>query len=457
MVWKNFFRSSAALALLLAGCSSGEDTPSNSDARESSGGNMDEPVEVTFWHSMTDKNGDAIETFVEDFNASQDEIDVEEVYQGSYDEAFTKLRTNLNSNSGPTLFQSNFIRSGPMVDTDMITPIQNFVDQGDYDLSSLDPNVLSAYEMEDQLFSMPFNASTLLMYYNKDMFEENGLEPDNPPRTYEEVTETAQTLTDDNQYGASFAMTSYFLEQLITVQGAELVNNGNGRDGLADESLIDSEEALNTYSWWADLVDNGYMLNVGTDGQDAQQAFLSGQSGMTLNSTAVLGQMIEGAKGNFEVGTTFIPYPEDKEGDGGVSVGGGSLYVMNNTSEEEQNAAWEFIKYLMKPEQQAYWYTETGYFPVNTDAFEEETVQDTLETYPQFETAIDQLELALKNDSGNNAGKGPVIGMYPEVRDIQTTTLEEIVNSDISPKEALEKAQTEITNELQNYNNTMEE
>lgn len=442
------------IMMVLAACSNEDDQVTNESEASASTEN-NETVEVEFWHSMDASNGETLETLIDNFNESQDDIYVNPIYQGSYADSLTKLRTNLRSDSHPVLYQSNFISSGPIIDTEMVVPMQDFVEEDGYDLSQLNQNILGAYEMgEGELYAMPFNSSTLLLYYNKDMFEENGLDPEQPPETYEEFTEVAATLTDENTYGAAINISSYFIEQLITVQGAELVNNGNGRgEELPTESLMNSEEAIMTYTWWEDLINNGYMMNMGSGGHEA---FLSEEAGITFGSTAVLNKLMEGSEGKFEVGTGFIPYPEDKEGEGGVSVGGGSLYIMDNKPEEEQQAAWEFVKYLMEPEQQGYWYINTGYFPVNDSAYELPEVEETLEEFPQFETAINQLEVSLENNAGSNAGKGPVIGIYPDMRTIIVEAMEEVVNDVKTPEEALNDAAEAITDALERYNQTVE-
>ncbi|WP_018930585.1 ABC transporter substrate-binding protein [Gracilibacillus lacisalsi] len=441
----------------LIGCSNQEASSKTENTNEeTSTSSNGETTNITLWHSMGGVNGETLDTLVNQFNQTQDDIEVEAIFQGDYGESFTKLKTSLRSDSLPTIMQSNFIRSGPMIDTKMVKPIQDFIDQENYDVSELDQNILSAYDMDGQLYSMPFNASTLLLYYNKDMFEENGLDPNSPPETYEELTEYAEAISDGNQFGASFGINAYFIEQLITVQGAELVNNGNGREGLADESLLNSDEAIATYEWWKDLVDNDLMLNLGTNTPDTHEAFLSKKTAMTLASTAGLANLLENSEGKFELGTGFIPYPADKEGEGGVSVGGGSLYIMDGQPEEEMLAGWEFIKYLMEPEQQAFWYINTGYFPVNNLAYDQTEVQETLDQFPQFETAINQLEAALKNNSGSNAGKGPVIGIYPDAREETQKAMEIMLNDKASPEQALNDAAATITKALERYNQTVQ-
>lgn len=129
---------------------------------------------------------------------------------------------------------------------------------------------------------------------------------------------------------------------------------------------------------------------------------------------------------------------------------------MDKSSEEEAAAGWEFIKFLMEPEQQAYWHVNTGYFPVNNLAYEEQIVKDTLAEFPQFETAISQLRTALENNAGSNAGKGPVIGIYPDARTETQKALEEVINDQKSPEQALEDAAESITKALIRYNKSVE-
>lgn len=171
---------------------------------------------------------------------------------------------------------------------------------------------------------------------------------------------------------------------------------------------------------------------------------------MTLDSTASLRGIVSAAEGKFEVGTAFLPKPADG-GEGGVIIGGASLWLMNNKSEEEQQAAWEFMKYLAEPQTQAYWHVNTGYFPVTTKAYEESLVKENLEKYPQFQTAVDQLH----QTTANLATQGAVMGVFPEARQLTETAIEEVLNGQKTPQEALDKAAQEISSKIETYNKTV--
>ncbi|WP_276353842.1 ABC transporter substrate-binding protein [Cohnella caldifontis] len=409
-----------------------------------------EPVKVVWWHSMSGELGKAIDHLVEEFNESHPDIQVEAAFQGSYDESLSKMKTAMGSGSGPSIVQVYEIGSRFMIDSKTITPIQKFIDEDRFDLSRLEENILGYYTFDGQLYSMPFNTSNPIMYYNKTLFKNAGLDPEKPPATFEEVKAAAQKLTKDGVYGASFALYGWFMEQLFAAQGKEYVDHGNGRDGLAEKSLLADDAGVKVMTWWKDLIDSKVMLNLGRATADTKKAFVAGQVAMTLDSTAALRGIVDGVGGKFEVGTAFLPRPEGAA-DGGVIVGGASLYILNDRPEAEQKAAWAFIKFLASPEQQAYWNVNSGYFPITKAAYEQDLVKENMKKFPQFQTAVDQLH----RTKLNNATKGAVMGVFPEARQIVEGAMEEVVNGAKSPKDALTAAQVQITAKIGDYNKTV--
>lgn len=354
----------------------------------------------------------------------------------------------MDSKSGPTLIQVYEIGSKFMIDSKAITPVQDFIDADNYDISSLEENILGYYTFNGKLYSMPFNTSNPILYYNKDMFKAAGLDPEKPPATFEEVKNDAKALTKDGKTGASFAIYGWFMEQLFANQGADYLNNGNGRSDAASESLVNSDTGVKTLTWWKDLVDSKVALNLGRKTDDTKKAFLAGQIGMTLDSTAGLRGYVDGAKGKFEVGTAFLPKPDGAQ-DGGVVVGGASNWIMNNKPAEEQKAAWEFIKYLAQPDIQAKWHINTGYFPITKKAYDEQIVKDNMAAYPQFKTAVDQLHATKLS----TATQGAVMGVFPEARQIVESAIESAFGG-TDPKKALDGAAKDITAKIDTYNKT---
>ncbi|GAF07451.1 glycerol-3-phosphate ABC transporter [Paenibacillus pini JCM 16418] len=124
---------------------------------------------------------------------------------------------------------------------------------------------------------------------------------------------------------------------------------------------------------------------------------------------------------------------------------------MNNRSEAEQKAAWEFVKYLAEPKTQAEWHINTGYFPITTKAYDEQIVKDNLKKYPQFQTAVDQLH----KSEPMLATQGAVMGVFPEARQLTETAIEEVLNNKKNSKQALDDAAKTITSKIEEYNKTV--
>jgi sn-glycerol 3-phosphate transport system substrate-binding protein len=456
---RSFVTTLAACSLLLTAACGKTETPAASSgaasadksAAASSASDKKEPVKVIWWHSMGGELGKVVDKLVADFNASQKDIQVEAVYQGSYDESLNKMKASMDSKSGPSLIQVYEIGSRFMIDSKAITPVQKFIDQDKYDLSQLEENIAGYYTFDGKLNSMPFNTSNPILYYNKDMFKAAGLDPEKPPQTFEEVKKAAAALSKDKPgAGASFAIYGWFMEQFFANQGADYLDNGNGRTSPATKSLVNTDAGVKTLTWWKDLVDSKAATNLGRKTDDTKKAFLAGQIAMTIDSTASLRGIVDGANGKFQVGTAFLPKPDGAK-DGGVVVGGASLWILNNKPEAEQKAAWEFIKFLAKPETQAYWHINTGYFPITKKAYDEQSVKDNMAKYPQFKTAVDQLHAT----KISTATQGAVMGVFPEARQIVEGAIEEALTGKKQPQQALDDAAKAVTDKIANYNKTI--
>lgn len=426
--------------------SGGEPAESASESASESAG----PVKITWWHSMTGANAEAIDKLAADFNASQSDIEVKAIFQGTYDESLNKLKASMGSDGGPDIVQVYEIGSRFMVDSGYITPIQQFIDTDSYDLSQLEPHITSYYSMDGKLNGMPFNTSNPILYYNKDAFKKAGLDPEKPPKTYEEFEEYAKALTKSGITGGSIAIYGWFMEQFFANQNAEYLNNGNGRTSPATESLVNGEAGIKTLTWWKRMLDEKVISNLGRKTDDTSAAFAAGQIGMTLDSTASLRNIVNKVAGKFEVGTGFLPRPADAK-EGGVVVGGASLYILNNKPDKEQQAAWEFIKYLTSPEVQAKWNVATGYFPITKAAYDQQELKDNMAKFPQFQTAVDQLHASIDSTATN----GAMMGVFPEARQIVEGAIESALNGQKDPKAALDDAAKQINEKLAQYNSTV--
>src|SRR5699024_1791250 len=234
-----------------------------------------------------------------------------------------------------------------MIDSGFIEPVSTFIDKDGYDSSQLEENILNYYRVDGELYSMPFNSSTPVMIYNKDAFEEVGLDPEKAPETFQEVIDAAEKLTTDNRSGFSMLTYGWFFEQLVATQGGLYVDQDNGRAGDASKALFNGKEGLRVFDFLNEMNEAGTFGNFGTNWDDIRSAFTTEKVAMYMDSSAGIADIIEMAP--FEVGVAYIPYADEVERHG-VVIGGASLWMSKGIAEEEQQAAWEFMKYLTTPE-----------------------------------------------------------------------------------------------------------
>ena len=289
-------------------------------------------VAINFWHAMSGHNGEVIDELVKRFNESQSEVFVTSTFQGSYDDEINKLKAGLQSKDVPAVVQVYDLGTRLLIDLQVITPMQDFIDREGFDVSDIEPNVANYYSIDGRLQSMPFNTSNPVLYYNKNLFQEAGLDPENAPRTWDEVAEYARALTKKDasgtvtQYGCTFALYGWFFEQFLAVQGGYYVNNENGRIDRATEATFNGPEGVALLEWWKGMIDEGICANIGRSTTDTKKAFDSGVAAMTLDSTAGLRDRIDAAAGKFDVGVGFLPRAKEEDYQtAGTIIGGASL------------------------------------------------------------------------------------------------------------------------------------
>ena len=439
------------LALLVAACAGGAEAPT--ETRPAG------PVSITFWHSMNAANRDALEALTARFNSMQDEVRVELIFQGNYVDSLNKFIASLRSGDVPAIIQMHDVATQLMIDSQEVTPVQDFIDQESYDLSDFEPRLLDDYRVSDRLYSMPFNLSGPVLYYHKNDFREVGLDPEKPPQTLEELTEYSRKLVKrDSQgnitrSGIALEINPWYFEQMLANADALYVNNGNGRDGRPTEAVFNGPEGKAVFQWWYDMVKEGLAFNVGRNptGTDHLLAVGSGRAAMTIATSASLRSVlnvIEAGGGPAGMEPAVAPLPAPRSPDGGMIVGGASLWIIKSRPEAEQEAAWKFIRFLVEPAQQAEWYAGTGYFPIRHLAYEEPAAREVEARYPYFRVAAEELVAGARN----RATQGALLGPFPQVREAVATAMEEMIVGTRPPAEALDDAARKATEIIRDYN-----
>lgn len=443
----------AVMTLSLAACgggSSGGGTSTTAAAGGSSGGgaSAEGKTEITFWHAMGGVNGEATEALVKAFNESQNEIVVKSEYQGTYDDMITKLKATMQSGGMPDVCQMYDIGTKFMSDSGYVVPVEDMFASTNFDSSSVMDIITSYYTVDGKQMAMPFNVSTPMLYYNKDVFKAAGLDPETPPKNFDEVMEYSKKIVESGAAPVGYAQAIYgwFFEQQIAGQGKYYANNENGRKEAATAVDFDQNGAgLKIFETWKNLLDSGYAANYGSTTADTQTAFFSGQAAIIVESTAILKNATNSC--DFEVGTGYFPKIEDNA-EGGVIIGGASLWMMDNKDEAKKNAAWKFVEYSTTPEAQANWSMSTGYFAINPAAYETPDMKAFLEENPNFLTAINQL----KDTPVNGYTAGVLSGVATESRTLFNEAMEKTYNGTYTPQQAIDFLAESVNSAIENYN-----
>ena len=441
----------AGLMLLLVACNGGSDSPSATNTPSG-------PVGLTLWHSMPAPAGGSLQRIADDFNASQSAYVVELIFQGSYTESLNKLISSSGSDNIPALIQLSDAATQIMVDSGAVTPIQDFIDEEGYDISDFEPKALAYYTLDGVFYSMPFNMSGPILYYDRLAFEEAGLDPDDPPTTLEEVRQYSEQLSQRDEdgnvthYGISLQTSAWFFEQMLAQGGALFANGENGRSERVTEALFANETGVEILEWWDGMIDDGLAYNAGGDAIDAMLKLASGQASMTIGSTAALRAAIAAitliGRDPFQYDTGPMPGPE---GDGGIALGGASLWILNGRPEAEQRGAWEFMKFAARPVEQAQWHSDTGYFPNRISAYDEAPAIAAREEFPQFLTAVEQLRAS----PDTPATSGVLLGPLNAVRDRVVEAFDQVLAGGGDPRRELEAAVEDANKIIEEYNLTV--
>jgi sn-glycerol 3-phosphate transport system substrate-binding protein len=372
----------------------------------------------------------------------------------------TKLMASTGSGRVPAIVFTMETYIQRLIDSGSVTPVQDFVDRESYDLSDLDERAVQSYSLQGKLWGMPFCVDIPLLYYNKVVFREVGLDPERPPQTLEELRQYSQKILKRDasgsveRSGVSIGVTLW-MEQVFAQQGDLLVDMNNGHDGRATKVLFDDDTGRRFFQWWHDMVDEGLAFNVGRNpsGADNYLAVSSGRAAMTFGYAGALRSLVSALEKGVEgVEIGVGPVPGFADGTGSTLLLGHGLWILNERPQEEQEAAWKFIRWLMEPEQQAEWFAGSGQLPVSRSSVELPAAREVVAQYPLFETALEQY----LGVPANPASLGVILGPYPEVREAMFDGVEEMLVGGKDPIEALGAAAERANQAIEKYNKWVE-
>lgn len=395
-------------------------------------------TELQWWHAMTGANNEVVDQLAKEFNESQSEYKVVPVFKGTYPETLNAGIAAYRSKQPPAIIQVFDAGSGVMMGAEgAIVPAADVLQKGGYtfDKSQYLAGIVAYYSKPDgTMLSFPYNSSSPILYYNKDVFAKAGLDAENPPKTWPEVFEAAKKIKASD--ASKCGITSTWLTWIQTENFAAWNNvaYGTNENGLGSTDVkleFNAPLFVEHFQAIADLAKDG-TFRYGGRTSEAKQLFMSGECAILTESSGGLGDIV---KSGVNYGIGQLPYYEG-HGPQNTIPGGASLWVFGGKSDEEYKGVAQFFNFLSQTQIQARLHQVSGYLPVTNAAYEETKKSGFYEKNPARETPI--LQMIGKPPTENS--KGVRLVNLPQVRDIMNEEFETMLAGSQDAKTALDKA-----------------
>ena len=396
-------------------------------------------TEIMWWHAMSGQLGRQLEKLASDFNASQSEYKIVPHYKGNYTETVTAAIFAFRSRSQPAIVQVNEIATATMMAArGALYPVFELMrsEAEAFSPSAYLPAVTGYYsDVAGNMLSFPFNASTPILYYNKDMFRGAGLDPAIAPKTWPEIGAAAKRL---RASGAPCGLTTSWpswinVENFSAYHNLPISTKANGFGGLDAELNFNNPVMVRHVAQLAEW-QTTKVFDYSGRAQTAEPRFQKGECGIFLGSSATRADIKANSK--FEVGFGTLPYWPDVEGaPQNTIIGGATLWVLRDRPRAEYKGVAKFFGFLSKPEVQAAWHQNTGYLPVTRAAFDLTRAQGFYDRNPGAAISIEQMT---KTPTANS--RGVRLGSFVLIRDVIDDELEQAFSGRKSAQSAMDSA-----------------
>jgi len=401
-------------------------------------------TEVTMYYPVSAGGpiAKAYESLAADFTREHPDIQIKPVFAGDQVETLIKAQTAANAGMAPAMAVLDSTNVFTLVDAGLIKPASSFIrtPSDAATIADIYPAFLSNARIGDTLWSVPFQRSTMILYYNKNAFRDAGLDPEHAPASWDELRAMAAKLTDRDAQGNT---TRYAVEipssqpdvywpfqAMVTQAGGTLMSD----DGKA--VFFDSAASIKALSFWRELVTTGAMPSGITAWGTAPTDFLNQKTAIIWHTTGNLVRLTSEA--SFPVGVAILPADTRR----GTPVGGGNIFFFKGVPEEQSQAAWIFAQWLISPERAAEFSIRTGYIAVRAAAYQTDAMKTYIAQHPSALVARDQLEFAVK-----------ALSLFDNAHVHKTLMdqLQSAIRGEATPAAALAKAQATATKLLQPF------
>src|SRR5438552_17521308 len=394
-------------------------------------------TEIQWWHALQAVLGERVNEIATKFNTSQPDYEVKPVFKGSYPEALNGAIAAYRAKQPPHVVQVYEVGTQTMLSSGAIYPVFQLMKDNNLtvDWNDIIPPVKTYYSQGGNLYSMAFNSSTPILFYNKDLFKKAGL-ADKAPVTWTDIEAAAKKIVAaGGKCGFGAAWPSWTLvENMHAWHDQPFADKSNGFDGLATALKINGAFGVKMMDLLARGAKEGWFTYNGRLNK-AEANMGAGECGVFLSSSAYIGNLTRASDGKFTWGTGALPrmsgYPQ-----GNSIIGGATLWVMKGAKPEEYKGVAQFFKYLASTENQAWWAGVTGYLPLTNAAVKAMESSGHFQKNPSQRTAVTQM---LGGKTTPNS-QGIRLGNFASVRDAIEEQMENIFSGKKAAKQGLDDA-----------------
>ena len=405
-------------------------------------------TDIQWWHAMGGRLGEVVEEIAVKYNASQDNYNLVPTYKGGYEDTMTAGIAAFRAKQQPNIIQIFDAGAATIINAKGATiPVADLM--ANFNSADYIEGVRYFYaDSDDKMIGMPFNASTPLLYFNKDILAEVGI--DGPPATWEEFEAMAPKLKDAGYQALAQSHSPWiFSENFHSRHNLQLATSNNGYDSTDVKILYNNDAMKMHWGKVKEWLDADYYGFYGRAWGDNQDAFVQKKVAMWLGSSGSFGGLAKSAE--FEFGAAELPYWKSVTDEPyGTFIGGAALFAMSGKPAEENAGVADFMAFLTSPEMQYFWHKETGYVPITNAAYELAKADGYYERTPDAEVGITQL-----TRRGGEWTKGYRLGFYVQIREVMYNQYENIFSGSSTVDEAFAAMEKESNALLDRFNASM--
>jgi len=394
------------VSVALAGWASG------SGGEEKAATEITESQKIQIWYSLGGRYSAPMEEIITKFNEREDLITVEGAYQGGYGTTQEKLVAAYIAGNPPVLSQLEQSLVGFFVENDALVPLEDFIKADkSFDREDFDKNLLKGGTYNNKLYGLPLNVSTPVLYTNRELFREAGLDPDKPPETWEQVYEYSKKMTNPDKkiFGLRMYSSGWIIHSIVKQFGGDLFNK--------DETKVtfNSKEGKAAFAFLQKMIQE--KVCVFQPGKEGSQMDAAGFIAMVPRSTGSIQWFKDNVTHDWGVASFALGKKK------AVSLGGGNLYMLKKSTKQQQLAGWKFLQFLTNKENLRFWSISTGYMAARKSAQESPEIQKIWADDPRYTVTYKQLKYSFPR---------PKVEHWPEIQSMLTEAWTRVMTENVS-------------------------